>query len=406
MDERFRALEIKSWRQFSLIELDLSKQLTVLTGENGTGKSTLLTILADQFSRQQYPFISTPMSVGGEVRYMGAGLFPLFEHRSNTSRIGEVIYDSGQAAAISIEESNKPEFQLTYRPRVSLPGLFLDSHRASGGYQKVDRIPARFSSTEELAKEYETRIRGQQQSTVGTRPPSQALKESLIAAALYAEGNRFVREDSQASTVWNGFQDVLNHLFPKSLEFAQLVVEHGEVLIETRTSAFPLEAASGGLSAIIDLSWQIFLASHNHPVFTVCFDEPENHLHPSLQRSLLPSLLQAFPSVNFIVATHSPFVVSSVREARVYALRRDTEGGVRSDWLDFEDQAYRADEILRDVLGVESTLPIWAERDLNEIVKRFEREPYTEASAREMRDSFREAGLRFTFPDTLPGDVT
>ncbi|WP_419836937.1 AAA family ATPase [Streptomyces brasiliscabiei] len=58
----------------------------------------------------------------------------------------------------------------------------------------------------------------------------------------------------------------------------------------------------------------------------MCFDEPENHLHPSMQRTLVPTLLAAFPNVRFIVATHSPFVVTSTREAYVYALRR-TESG-------------------------------------------------------------------------------
>ena len=49
-------------------------------------------------------------------------------------------------------------------------------------------------------------------------------------------------------------------------------------------------------------------------------DEPENHLHPSLQRSVIPGLLDAYPQAQFVVATHNPFVVTSVRDSNVVVL--------------------------------------------------------------------------------------
>jgi len=45
---------------------------------------------------------------------------------------------------------------------------------------------------------------------------------------------------------------------------------------------------------------------------TVVIDEVELHLHPKWQRTILPSLLEAFPSCQFIVTTHSPQVIGSV----------------------------------------------------------------------------------------------
>ena len=43
----------------------------------------------------------------------------------------------------------------------------------------------------------------------------------------------------------------------------------------------------------------------------VIIDEIEQHLHPKWQNNILPSLEKSFPQVQFIVATHSPLVVSS-----------------------------------------------------------------------------------------------
>lgn len=40
-------------------------------------------------------------------------------------------------------------------------------------------------------------------------------------------------------------------------------------------------------------------------------DEIDVHLHISLQKKVLPFLIKAFPKVQFIVSTHSPFVITS-----------------------------------------------------------------------------------------------
>lgn len=54
----------------------------------------------------------------------------------------------------------------------------------------------------------------------------------------------------------------------------------------------------------------------------VLIDEIELHLHPALQRTVLPRLRQVFPSTQFIVSTHSPQVLSSVTSKSVRLLDR------------------------------------------------------------------------------------
>lgn len=53
-------------------------------------------------------------------------------------------------------------------------------------------------------------------------------------------------------------------------------------------------------------------------------DEVENHLHLSLQKRVLPILTGLFPNIQFIVTTHSPFVLSSLDSAVVYDLESKT----------------------------------------------------------------------------------
>lgn len=52
----------------------------------------------------------------------------------------------------------------------------------------------------------------------------------------------------------------------------------------------------------------------------VLIDEVEAHLHPDLQGRILPFLTERFPGVQFVVTTHSPFVVNSLDGAVIYDL--------------------------------------------------------------------------------------
>ncbi len=50
-------------------------------------------------------------------------------------------------------------------------------------------------------------------------------------------------------------------------------------------------------------------------------DEAENHLHPKWQKTFLNSIIDIFPNLQIIVTTHSPFIVSSVKNANIYVCK-------------------------------------------------------------------------------------
>jgi len=53
--------------------------------------------------------------------------------------------------------------------------------------------------------------------------------------------------------------------------------------------------------------------------FILFLDEIDMHLHPKWQRKILPAVQKLFPNAQIFVSTHSPFVVNSVSDARVYS---------------------------------------------------------------------------------------
>lgn len=58
----------------------------------------------------------------------------------------------------------------------------------------------------------------------------------------------------------------------------------------------------------------------------VLIDELDLHLHPSWQQTILGDLTRAFPATQFIVTTHSPQIVSTVKPQNIRILRSDEDG--------------------------------------------------------------------------------
>ena len=52
----------------------------------------------------------------------------------------------------------------------------------------------------------------------------------------------------------------------------------------------------------------------------VLIDEIETHLHLELQKRILDLLTTIFPNIQFIVSTHSPFILNSLENVVIYDL--------------------------------------------------------------------------------------
>ncbi|EKP0309523.1 ATP-binding protein [Aeromonas veronii] len=79
----------------------------------------------------------------------------------------------------------------------------------------------------------------------------------------------------------------------------------------------------------------------------VLIDEIDAHLHVSIQRKIFSFFDKAFPKIQFIITTHSPFVIQSVNDSVIYDL---------SKMECLEDLSmYSYESILKGLLGVDST---------------------------------------------------
>ncbi|MFI8593829.1 AAA family ATPase [Microbacterium sp. NPDC078428] len=384
----FSRLELSQWRQFSEVAIDFHPRLTVLTGANGAGKTTLLNVLAPHFS-----WAAQLVTSSARYRELGSG--------THVARVGQLSYSNGVWTPIQevlTEQTTVQPLQIPSQQPV--PGIFISSHRSISGYQALQNLPAKFSTADALLTQFANEVQTRYSGGNSRYSPLYRMKEALVAAAMYAYGNAAVVANSEARDIWEGFQDVLAKLLPRALAFRRLVVEDGDVWVKTSSSQFPLEAVSGGVSAVVELGWQIFLRGRGADSFTVCIDEPENHLHPELQRTILPTLLEAFPLATYVVATHSPFVVTSSRDSLVYALRNDEHGRVRSRQVRDINSSATSDETLMSVLGLDTPLPQWAEVELQRALTAVPDDPKAD-DLRLLRERLIAAGLGAQFPAAI-----
>lgn len=190
----------------------------------------------------------------------------------------------------------------------SVFGVYVPSNRPASAYQQVGQIPTAISSPEQLINQYEGEFQSRWAGGHTGFSATYRLKESLIALAMFGYGNNVVGENAEYIQIFEGFEGVLRQVLPRSLKFEHIRIAIPEVVLETGTGSFSLDAASGGITTLIDLAWRIFMRARANPEIVVVVDEPENHLHPELQRELFPGLLEAFPQAQLIVATHNPLL--------------------------------------------------------------------------------------------------
>lgn len=104
-------------------------------------------------------------------------------------------------------------------------------------------------------------------------------------------------------------------------------------ILQEGREPYTLSELSDGYSSIINIISDLILrmdknraSEEKNYIFDtegiVLIDELETHLHIELQKKILPFLTQFFPNVQFIVTTHSPFVLTSIDNAVIYDLEK------------------------------------------------------------------------------------
>jgi AAA domain, putative AbiEii toxin, Type IV TA system/AAA domain len=135
----------------------------------------------------------------------------------------------------------------------------------------------------------------------------------------------------------------------------------------------PLELLPDGLRAMLswigDLLRRLDLIQKPNDVagselpFIALIDEIDVHLHPEWQRRVLPVAERLFPNAQIFASTHSPFILQSASDACVVRL------GAKGELLGVEpgQQGKRWETVADEILGVHSSYDVETEVELGEL---------------------------------------
>lgn len=397
----FKKLKVSEWQQFDQIEIDFHDRLTVLTGSNWSGKTTILNLLAKHFG-WDVPSCATPAMDSLSKVWKWATWWLSTEKKENENIIWFLEYSDQWKANLIVPQQSSAQYQIQIQNQKSIDCFFIPSHRSVFRYQPVNSIPTQNTINKRQAFDKVSNSTRQRYFGWTDQSSSFHMKETLISWNIFGQGNKDMIPNEKLIEYYLGFEKILWIILPKSIGFKKFAIRNTEVILECDSGDFMIDASSGGISAIIDIAWQIYMYSADEKKgFTVIVDEVENHLHPTMQRQILPDLLKAFPSARFIVSTHSPLIIWSVRESNVYALRYGESKRIVSQKLDLINKAKTASEILDEVLWVSFTMPIWAEEKLIQIVSEYSWQVMTKEKFQSMRQNLSDIGLERLMPEAI-----
>ena len=350
MEHYITEIRIETLRHLSDIIIALNarqRQNLMLTGKNGSGKTSLLIAL------QKY------LQAINDKRFKDL----IERYIPRLSNINESIKNAKtETERDEIKKANEFCLEQIKQYADGVRVLFNDSEHLETLYQQGNFITAYFPANrktqimksqgvEDIKLDVFYRI---------TSEPSKLLLKYMVhlknqQAYARNEGDMVVVDKIQH---WfNRFVEALRILLDNdTIELHYDYKEYNFKIYQDDRKPFGLEELSDGYSSVIQIVSDLILRMDKNWLLgdeisqydtegIVLIDEIETHLHIGLQRKIMPFLTQFFPRIQFIVTTHSPYILNSLSNAKVYDLENRIE---------LEDlSAYSSDDLAEGYFGAD-----------------------------------------------------
>ncbi len=153
------------------------------------------------------------------------------------------------------------------------------------------------------------------------------LSDLKIQEALARNENQ-IKDADEINAWFVGFEDLLKQIFQDDNLKLEFNYKDYSFNICTEGKKFKFTEVSDGFAAVLDIVADLILKMQEGNTLTISYqkegivliDEIETHLHLGLQKIIMPLLTRIFPNIQFIITTHSPFVLSSMPNAVAYDL--------------------------------------------------------------------------------------
>ena len=326
----------------------------ILTGNNGSGKTSLLEAIQtylDSVSKDNEPY----QSRNALMLYQGAleqarkrnDQNLILQMEKNISLCEETIEKS--TAGVDLEFSN-------------------ETGEIKSAFDHGNFILAYFGATRAFhspePKHVEKTIL---KDSYGINESTRSIFLSYLLDLKMTQALAIVKKDLKKAEDIEEWFDRLQSILRDLYDDPSLLIEFNEEtfrfsLIVKDREPFDFNTASDGFSAILDIIIDLILRMQLQDKRVtefmvpgvVLIDEIENHLHLELQKKVLSILTELFPNIQFIVTTHSPFVLNSIDNATVYDLERHVlveKGLSGASYSGIVEGYFRLDELSSDLRG-------------------------------------------------------
>lgn len=357
-------------------------EIHILTGENGTGKSTVLVALAGAFDHSQ----KAPDRFQGNCLHKRLRSFEYFQEGTTDDEKWKSNYkvwfdDDTQTFVVGSPDTNH-----AHESRISKSTR---KYREMVAFGSSVEIPLKFGV---FAYSGYRHIEAGDIVSVGAAHKFNPLAESLefvkpasetsgytmnnwIANSISksaVERERDPRKSERFASAVRSLESALSEITSYKVKFT-LRTDPFDLLIELNGIALDFDVLPDGLRSLIswigDLLMRIDSLKWNDdlPAFEkkliLLLDEIEVHLHPAWQRKVLPVVQRLFKNSQIFVSTHSPFVVNSVDGAWIHQLRIENGSAHSEAPIPSEDgNSYRF--ILREIFGITEDFGVGAQLQL------------------------------------------
>lgn len=407
---KLASVEIRNFRAIEEMTLPLHPQLTVLHGENALGKTSVLRAIAVGLGAipRRLPGVGSIGFANNDLRRGSESTFVTLHvpDGGSWSRRRESVYEFLNRAAtgqhlpgtswLNEQLDRIVEADLEGDP-MELPVIVLyDTDRT------VLDVPQRRSGFPKEFHRYEA-LRGALSARANFREFFQwfyakQTEESFEKDERQDFGFRLGELSAVRTAITSVLGDITNpRIRVKPLRFEVTLMREGQ---EERLG---LGHLSGGyraaLALVADLARRMAQGNPHldDPLQSeaiVLIDEVDLHLHPGWQQRILPDLTRTFPNAQFIVTTHSPQVLTTVKPEQVVTLVRE-DGKIVARAPGWGTYGAEAGNVLSAVMGVEP-------RPRNEFSEMLER--YRELVEDDRGETEEALGLRGRLDEWNPDD--
>jgi predicted ATP-binding protein involved in virulence len=378
---------IKTFGENSRINFEKSSgilpQWTIILGDNGIGKSTLLHCIV---------WMKPDLNDGNTNNKKKPKIDPIINHQENESleRLVRKSSKNGMIKATFIASQNLTEEIDLHQTSQCSTSISIDVDNE----RKLKDVKLGFkTNAPKIFHENEITIfcysasrvlgkiniaEGNMEDTVDAFLEDNTIlydAEEILHTINYARlGASTEKEKERYESYFSKVKRLLVNILPdieniKDIEVTSprllnSIMKPGEVLLSTKHGKnIAFKDFSLGYKTVIswaiDLSWRLFnkYTESNDPISEpaiVIVDEIDLHLHPVWQREIISNLTNIFPNIQFIASAHSPLMVQAALQQN-YAVLKFEENAVKIINEPEDVDGWRIDQILTSPLfGLES----------------------------------------------------